>query len=169
MILRASAVPILKSAIGAFRGELEECRAKMAEIKWPNETYEQIAPDLSCEQCSSELLVPLDPTETNPRAMSFDCRACAHRMNYEEIVESALSNSFAGEFYLVMTDGNDPPIEECFECSRETYVCKVGECFACAAVPQFDKCAGCHSPLAISEQSLGGLCSRCSYLLAKDD
>jgi hypothetical protein len=152
-----------------YEDELKECLTKMGEIKWPNATYEHISADLRCDKCSSELLLPLDTTAIDPRAMTFACRSCGHHMDYEEIVESALSEAFAGEFYLVMTDGNDPPVEECFECGRETYVCEAGECFACAARPTFERCAGCHSPLSIGEQALGGLCSRCSYLLAKED
>lgn len=159
----------LLDASQVYDAQLIECRAQLERISWPTDTHERVADELRCEQCSSELLKPLNPEEEDPANMEFLCRACGQSSEYSELVEEAVGQTFQADFYIAMTDGGDPPIEDCYECGRATFIVELGECIACQASIKHKSCAACHTSLSVSEQSLRGLCSRCRYLLDKDD
>lgn len=152
-----------------YKRELDECIAELGRIQWPTELHSRLARELRCGNCSSELLRPVNADERKPLRLEFVCRACGTVMEYGEIVEAAVSQSFYAESYIAMTDGGDPPVEECFECGKDTFVIEAGQCVACGVTPKYERCARCHAPISVQEQVFEGLCGYCSHLAEKDD
>ncbi len=152
-----------------YKALLDECSAELDKIQWPDEIHERLSKDLCCDQCSSELLKPTNPHEGNPRLLVFKCKACGHEAEYADLIERAVETCFAGEAYIAMTDGGDPPVEECFECGRDTYIQALDECVACGVTLTHRICARCGTALSIHEQELGGLCGYCHHVATKDD
>src|SRR5258707_3158531 len=95
-----------------YKAQLDECSALLEKIEWPDEIHERISKYLCCDQCSSELIKPSNPSEKDPRSLMFTCKACGRVAEYSELVEHAVDECFAGEHYIAMTDGGDPPVED---------------------------------------------------------
>jgi hypothetical protein len=168
-LLGAATWGVLLEQSQVYEVQLRESKIALEKIKWPTEIHERVAADLRCPECSSEILIPKNPDASDPQMLEFVCRGCGHNAEYCEIVENAVGECFAGESYIAVKDGGEPPVEECWECGRETFVFELGECIACGVTPKHATCPACHTGLSIQEQGLGGICSRCHYLLMKDD
>lgn len=152
-----------------YKAQLDECSAQLGKIIWPDEVHERLSTHLVCDQCSSELIRPVNPEEEDPRMLEFACKACGSRTEYANLVEHAVDESFAGEHYIAVTDGGDPPVEDCFECGRGTYILELDRCVACGAGRAYEACLRCGSPLSVAEQALEGLCGYCEHVTSKDD
>jgi hypothetical protein len=139
-----------------FKAQLDDCIAQLEKIRWPTAVHERIASELRCGNCASELIRPSNPVEKDPLRLQFVCRACGSEMEYSEIVEAAVSESFAGEAYVAIKDGGDPPVEDCFECGKDTFVLEIGECMACGTTPKYDRCAVCHASLGVQNRLWAG-------------
>jgi hypothetical protein len=168
-LLGEAAWNVMLEEAQVYKALLDECSAELNKISWPDEIHERLSGHLSCGQCSSELVKPNDPSEADPRLLVFTCKACGQQAEYADLVERAVDACFAGEHYIAMTDGGDPPVDDCFECGRSTYVHELDECVACGVTLPHRKCARCGSPIGIYEQDLGGLCSYCDHIVSKDD
>jgi hypothetical protein len=152
-----------------YQAQLDECTAELEKIVWPSEIHESLATHLRCNHCSSELIKPKNPAEQDPVSLEFICKACGGTAEYADLVESAVAEVYAGEAYIAVTDGGDPPTEDCFECGKDTYIVELDMCVACDATRMYKKCGRCHTPLGIQEQALEGLCGYCRHLLDKED
>jgi hypothetical protein len=80
-----------------------------------------------------------------------------------------VEETFAAEAYAAAKDGGDAPYAACPECDQETFVFEEGACRACGYIPEYDQCAVCHTPLALEEQTFGGLCAYHAHTASKDD
>jgi hypothetical protein len=160
---------VLLEQAQVYKALLDECTAQLEKISWPGDQHQEISAHLRCNRCSSELLKPDNPEATDPLSLRFVCRACGTSSEYSELVEQAVGESFFAEHYLAMTDGDDPPVDDCNECGRATYVRALGYCVACGRALRHTQCARCHNALGAQEQEFHGLCGYCYQLAHKDD
>lgn len=151
-----------------YENEVKECELAKGKVKWSSPGAEQVSNYLRCKHCDSELLKPVDEDDCMV-SMDFQCVACGGLSSFEEIAESAAEECFAGDAYIAMTDGGDPPLAECYVCARNTYVIEDQECIVCGATPKYQYCAVCSKKLSVEEQYFNGLCSYHDYLALKDN
>lgn len=152
-----------------YSKELVECDEAKAQIAWSTSGVEQVAQHLRCEHCGSELLKPINPEEKFPAAIHFRCVACGKESSFEDMAEAAAEECFSTDMYIAMTDGGEPPLADCFECGRETFLVENGICIVCGAMPQYQECAVCGTALSIGEQQFGGLCSYHHWHAMRED
>lgn len=142
-----------------YEREVATCAAAMAEINWGEEGVAQIVKYLRCPDCSSLLLKPTDPTESNRALIELQCSSCGEPHEFESLAEEAAHECYFSDMYLAMTDSGDPPLTTCFECSRCTFLTYEQVCIACCATLHYALCALCGEGLSADEQDLNGLCS----------
>lgn len=152
-----------------YAKELEECEESKAQVSWGSPGIEQVANYLRCEHCGSALLKPINPTAGSPVAINFQCSACGCTSFFEEIAESAAEECFGVDMYIAMTDGGEPPLVDCFECGKTTFLLEDGLCMLCGATPHYNKCAVCSADIGVEEQQFNGLCSYHHWRSIKDD
>jgi hypothetical protein len=160
---------VLLEQAEVYEAQLKDCSVQLGKIGWPSETHERLAAHLRCHRCSSELLTPTNPEVEDPRDLQFACKACGGAAEYTVIVESAVSDCYAGDSYVAMTDGGDPPVDDCSECGKGTYIAEMDMCVACDATRQYTACGRCDAALSLDEQDLDGFCGYCHNLIHKDD
>jgi hypothetical protein len=56
------------------------------------------------------------------------CSKCGEPAALDEVIEAALKEDLSAENYFAAMEGDNPALEECPECSRETYVSAEGKC-----------------------------------------
>ena len=149
--------------------ELEECLQAMAQVAWDTPGMEQVSEYLRCQHCESPLLKPTNLEEKFVAAIEFQCAACGKTCAFEDIAEAAAEECFSGDMYVAMTDGGDPPLVDCFECGRSTFLLEDELCIVCGASPHHQKCTVCSAQLSIEEQQFNGLCSYHHAQATKDD
>jgi hypothetical protein len=152
-----------------YRKELSECESAKEEVDWKPDRLRELVPYLRCSACQSELLRPVNPSETFLPAVEFRCSSCGEIALFEDIAEEAAAEAFAADAYIAMTDGGEPPLATCHNCSRETFLPEESVCFACGAALDYTECYVCHAPLGPEEQDFGGLCSYHHWVARKDD
>lgn len=152
-----------------YAKELEECEEAKAQVSWGTPGIEQVAEYLRCEHCGSELLKPVNPEEEFLSAIHFQCAACGKTCSFDEIAESAAEECFGADIYIAMTDGGDPPLVDCFECGRTTFLLEDQLCMVCSASPQYQRCTVCGTSLSVEEQQFNGLCSYHHWQAMKGD
>jgi hypothetical protein len=152
-----------------YTKEQEECEEAKAQIDWGITGIEQVAQYLRCEHCGSELLKPINPEEEVTAAINFQCAACGETSSFEDIAESAAEECFGAEMYIAMTDGGDPPLVDCFECGKTTFLLEDELCIVCGATPHHRNCAVCGESLSVEEQDYDGLCSYHHWQAMKDE
>lgn len=152
-----------------YNREAEACAATLAEVEWGVEGISRVASHLRCSGCQSALLKATDPTESHLPSIELQCTSCGEFHLFEDLVEKAARECYFGEMYLAMTDGGDPPLATCHECSRETFLIAEQVCIACSGTLHYAKCVLCGEGLSVDEQDLGGLCSYHHHMASNDD
>jgi hypothetical protein len=160
---------VLLGIANVYSKQLAECEAQMAKIDWNSTALEESSSELRCDKCGSELLRPTDPSEKDTCSLEFQCTACGTTCAYEDIVEAALKEHFAGEAYIAMTDGGDQPLVDCHECATETFIVAEDMCGRCRTTRAHTNCAICNQFLETWEQDFGGLCGYHHAQATKDD
>jgi hypothetical protein len=160
---------VLLQQAQVYKALLDDCSLQLAKIAWPTAVHHRLAPLLRCEHCSSELLTPTNPQEKAPLDLFFICKACGRSAPYSDVVPPAVAECFAADAYIAMTDGGDPPVDDCFECPHATYIYEIDQCVACGAKRKYTGCGRCGATLGAQDQDLGGLCGYCYHLATKDD
>lgn len=147
----------------------KECAAERAKIKWGSAAAQEVAEHLRCAECESHLLKPTNPDETDRPEIEFLCSACGVTARFESLAEAAAEECYGADMYLAAKDGGEPPLTDCHECGRSTFVLNEGYCLACNATLHYETCAICHTGLGPEDQEFGGLCSYHSYVASKGD
>jgi hypothetical protein len=153
-----------------YERELQECEKSFAALKSEVNVLEQIS--FNCPECRSDLVGQIKATNTDPWSIRAVCRSCGAEPNGDKLVEHSLDAHFQVEIYRAFKDGDIPPLDQCPECGRHTYV--VGEehhgCALCEFVLD-PSCANCGSTLIASDAHPEDprLCSYCYHMLTKDD
>lgn len=151
-----------------YEKEKAECRELMAQVHWPGGTLPTLVHDFECIECSSSLLVPEDASAAPP-SITLACRACGHRMDFDEHAGKLLDEALWGDSLEAAKSGDDPPLYQCPECGDETYIADDESCAKCGYQREYEECAICHTPLGPDEQDLGGLCFYHADMMSRDD
>jgi hypothetical protein len=140
----------------------EECDEAWPEAGIPEGMYDWLE-ECKCPQCSSTLLKPdqenIDAGETvesDERRFMATCVKCGHR----ELIAPLLLDALAKAHTYDTRDGEEPTLERCNECNRETFVIEDQTCLWCACELEYTECEDCDEPLGQEDQDNGG---RCSY------
>lgn len=150
-----------------YDSELKLSAAWQANYTWPHPTVKSlVAESMRCLSCNSVLLKPDAIGQLVD--MRFRCRACNTTSEWSELAIEAVAEHFGAEWYLVMTDGNDEPLEECPNCDSDTYVTVDQICLVCLSQLAPRRCAICGDHVA---QSLNGkdVCGYHYDMITRDD
>ncbi|MRT20082.1 hypothetical protein FYM52_06950 [Comamonas sp. CAH-2] len=151
-----------------FEAQLAACRADLDKIDWPDAVYADIASELRCVHCHSELVKPVETDVEYLQSLEFLCTSCGEVSEFDDVVGEAISEAFAGEAYIAMTDGGDPPIVDCHDCGQHAFHVETGACLLCRGTLQHTECAFCGESLGPDDQDNGGLCGYHKWQVEKD-
>lgn len=152
-----------------YERELVECQAAMEAVDWNSPNGEWIASHIRCEHCGSELMKPVDPEVESQFELAFRCVSCGSESEFDDVIEGAVNECYAGESYIAMTDGGDQPVATCPDCIKETFIVAEGKCIACGGELHYTRCAVCGEGLGPDDQGNNGLCSYHAWQADKDD
>jgi hypothetical protein len=169
VLLGAETWNVMLSVAEVYEKELEECETAIEDIDWDSEALSGMSTHLSCPQCQSELVKPIDVDVKAVQDLEFSCKSCGHEAELAEMVEAALEEHFSVEMYMSVKDGGDRPLGTCWECGRETFVIQEDMCAACGVTLEYHRCAVCHTALGPEDQEYGGVCGYHHHQLSKDD
>lgn len=162
--LGASAWSTLLEVSEVFAKERKDCEQKLGTIDWQSAELAAAMLDVVCNECGSQLIVPLGPE----RDAGIICRSCDEVEDFESCAERALAEHLGWQNHSSLKDGGDEVLITCPFCFQDGYV--VGE-EACAICGQSCEhtCARCANPIPTSELSDGSLCGYCDHMMNKDD
>lgn len=152
-----------------YKRELATCRAAMDQIDWRSPAGEHIAGYIRCHHCGSELVKPDEPDVEFLEQIVFHCASCRQDSDFDDLIEAAVADCYAGESYIAMTDGGDQPVGTCPECTKETFIVEEGRCIACSGELEFTRCLLCGEALGPDDQDNNGLCSYHAWQADRDD
>ncbi|ACY13544.1 hypothetical protein [Haliangium ochraceum] len=148
-----------------FREVEKRCQRALLTLDGVPSAARDVLKRLVCPKCDSSLLM----AESNaPYAESeFTCQACASTCALDEVIERAIAESYAGDAYRAVKDGEEGPLDLCPTCSREAYHRKDDVCLACGESRPYPNCLRCGSDLMLDEQFDKGMCSYCCHMYEK--
>ncbi len=152
-----------------FNAQLAACRSELGKLNWPSPVYADVVTEIRCIHCHSELVKPVDGDIENISSVEFRCTSCGGTAEFEDTISEAIAAAFAGDEYIAMTDGGDPPISECHVCLQHTFHVKAGVCLLCRSMLRYTECALCGESLGSDDQDKGGLCAYHKWQAEKDD
>ena len=156
-----------------FGAEQEACRASFDSVDWETESLANALKDFQCPKCSSTLVRNDNAAATKVEELLLVCSKCGGSVAIEDVIEAALEESLAWDSHRAVKDGDDPPLEECPECSKKTYVISEEQCLNpdCRFSLEGYECAVCSTQLTLDDYRYGDgqLCSYHAYVLSKDD
>jgi hypothetical protein len=161
--------PIMLEVQALHKRELAACRKTFDNIEWHSTILAEAA--LLCLNCGSYLVAQDDPSNTKIGLADIRCRACGETSIAEEVVEKSLEAHFEFESHVAAKDGGEPPLGECPECNRNTYIIwhEVNACALCET--SLESCWRCHCSLTPENVSADNshMCSYCDHVMSKDD
>lgn len=160
---------VLLETAEVYEKERQACKAAIEAIDWGSPTMHGMASELSCPNCESTLVKPVESDVASVQDLEFKCAVCGEVAELVDMLEKALAEYLAFDIYTSVKDGGDSPLASCWECGRETYIVEDSECVACGATPAHDHCAVCHAHLGPDEQDYNGLCGYHYDQSMKDD
>lgn len=149
----------------------DRCRQSLAKVNWGSSTAEAALKELRCVECGSSLIEQQDRENTAFDDVSFRCTQCCTELKRDDALEAALDELTAADAYIAMTDGGEPPIDDCPECTRAAYVYEEERCVLCGFSADGYECAVCSQNLSLDEIRNGHthLCSYHQHIVDKDD
>jgi hypothetical protein len=152
-----------------YKKELEASRQSMLAIDWNSNGRAKASEFLRCGGCGSELLRPVSLPADEITLLKLHCASCGSDSDYDDIVEEAIGDCWAGESHYAAMDGGDDPIADCHSCGRGAFLLEEGICLACSSEKWHQECMICGTGLSTDEQELGGLCGYHHHVATKDD
>ena len=170
--------PIFLEIEEVFFAEQKACKDSFKEFNWKYETINQAIEHAKCPFCDSSLVQLVGHTpyvDTDEGKSLFkeyltkmQCNSCGEPIDYlADFFENCIVELFYAELYLAASKGGIPPVEDCPECGKNTFVFDEGCCVICDYEPEYQKCARCYNDIGIDEQDLNGLCSYCANIAEK--
>lgn len=144
--------------------EREHCRKALSAIDWKSAALAEAVLDLSCAECGSPLLFPIE----NTRETNLQCRSCGEDESFEHYAGRAISDHFASENFYSVKDGGDPVSITCPHCGEEGYIVEENCCVICGESCE-TTCSLCGNSIPVEELNDGSLCGYCDHMLSKDD
>jgi hypothetical protein len=145
--------------------ERATCQEAIAAINWESDSLAEAMSGLTCAECSSPLLLPLE----KKRGANLRCRSCGEEENFDHYAPRALTDHFAADNHYSYADGGDPATITCPFCFEDdTYIVAENKCVVCGESCK-TTCSRCENTIPVCELSDGSLCSYCEHMLSKDD
>jgi hypothetical protein len=144
-----------------FDRQQARCIESFQNMNWESETLVGAVSELRCSKCGSSLVRQIDPNNSSFETMDIDCVECGEALDREDVFEAAIGESLAGDAYISMTDGGEPPLTTCPECHRESWV--IGE--GCVLCPGANlTCSMCGEEFNPDDFNYEvGMCSYCAW------
>ena len=152
-----------------YEAHRKECLAELEQLKWWSNGMAQTAAHLRCFHCESDLIKPQSIEESLFITQRIVCTVCGAAMDLLDIIRPALDESFSADMYIAASQGGNPPLDYCEECSTVTYIVDDEICVICGSGHKYLKCYRCSQGLTGEDQQHGGLCSYCNHLASKED
>jgi hypothetical protein len=152
-----------------YERELAACRTALDEVDWKSEALAQVAHHIRCHDCGSDLVKPVDANVEQHYQLEFHCSSCGKDSEFDDVIEDAVSDCYAADSYIAMTDGGEQPVADCHVCGKGTFVFEEGRCLACRETLRYTRCAICGEGLGPDDQGNRGLCSYDAWQAEKDD
>lgn len=148
-----------------FDQQQARCIESFQNMNWEFEALFEASSELRCSNCASSLVRQLDPDNQSFDIMEIDCAECGVALDRGNIFEAAIGESTAGDAYIAMTDGGEPPVTTCPECHRKSWV--VGE--GCVLCPGADlTCSMCGEEFNPDDFNYdASMCSYCAWRMDK--
>lgn len=64
-----------------------------------------------------------------------------------------------------MTHGDNPPLENCYQCGNESYIVEEDQCAICFEEKEYENCTTCGETLSDEEYDLSSMCGFCNHRL----
>ncbi|NOI65196.1 hypothetical protein [Vibrio sp. 99-8-1] len=148
-----------------YEKEKSLCISALESLSYINSSICDAFTRYQCQECGSELI---EPHKRSIEALhaQFNCRSCGHVEDYEQIINKVISEYYAADHYLAMTDGNDVPTVDCPSCGDGIYLVQDRVCASCGytAAASCMRCGGNIPPEEISDSEL---CGYCAYMYQK--
>jgi DNA-directed RNA polymerase subunit M/transcription elongation factor TFIIS len=144
--------------------ERSVCQQAIAAINWESDSLAEAISDLTCPECGSPLLLPVEKA----RGANLRCRSCGEETRFDNYAPRALTDHFAADNHYSYKDGGDPATIICPFCFEETYIVAENKCVLCRESCQ-TTCSRCDNEIPVCELSDGRLCSYCEHMISKDD
>ncbi|MDD3937571.1 hypothetical protein [Rhodoferax sp.] len=151
-----------------YEAHRKECLAELEQLKWWSPGMARTAEYLRCVHCESDLIKPQTVGKRLSITQRIVCTACGGAMDLIDIIQPALDECFYADQYISMSQGGNPPLDYCDECSTVTYIVDDGICITCGSGHKHLKCIRCGQGLTGEEQQYRGLCSYCEHQATKD-
>lgn len=144
--------------------ERSACQEAIAAIDWESDSLAEAISDLTCAECGSPLLLPVE----KERTANLRCRSCGEEEKFEHYVPRGLMERFAADNHYSYKDGGDPATITCPFCFEEGYVVAENKCVLCGESCE-TTCSCCGNEIPVCELSDGSLCGYCEHMMSKDD
>jgi hypothetical protein len=173
VLLGSDAWDALLNEAKVFKHEQEACRASFDAVNWETDTLADAFKEFQCQACSSSLIRNDNVTATSPNTLILVCSQCGEPADLEDAIEAALQESLWAEGHIAAMEGGDPVLDECPECSKETYSLTEGKCLnpGCDFSLNGYECLVCSEGLTLDDYRYGDghLCSYHAHVMSKDD
>jgi len=148
-----------------YAREKEECTKLLGQVKWKSDALEEGLGDLTCSECGSDLLKPV---ENQFGEVILQCSLCGEEERPEDYVPKAIKSALQVASYIAAKDGGDTPYVHCPECGEQTYVVEERRCAVCEHEAEHT-CARCGNEIPPEELDSEPFCGYCAHMMNKDD
>lgn len=154
-----------------FKAEQDACRRSIEKIDWESETLAGAIAEFRCPSCSASLLRNDNAEAKGPTELRLVCSKCGEKADHQTVIEAAIEEHLEWDAYVAMKDGDDPPLENCPECMRETFIVYENRCANCGFELEETSCSCCGAKVTVDDYRNGhpGICSYCDHVMNKDD
>jgi hypothetical protein len=142
--------------------ELAACEAAREAIYWQSDALRRGIGELSCRECGSDLLRPIDLDGE----VLIQCSRCSATESRESYVPKAVESGLSREAYSSSREGGDSPYATCPECGEDAYVMSERKCALCQQEAEHD-CERCGCRIPASEMMFSPSCGYCQHMYEK--
>lgn len=153
-----------------FDQERRVCRESFLSVEWFAESCSRAAEYFECLECGSSLVKQGVSSNKSQHDITLSCSACNAKPEFIEVLTDALQQVYASERYGAALGENLNPLQDCPECTHETYIVSEGICAACEFVMPEAECGVCGESLSLEDYTFHeNLCSYHAWQSSKDD
>lgn len=153
---------------GTFKKVRENCLRSWEGMNWPA-TVKNLN-KLACPDCRSSLVGQSRENNTDHEQIEGKCFKCGYEVDHNVMMEMIVYVSYEFDAYVMVKDGEIPPIGQCPECMANAYV-EVGEksvCFVCGESIK-GNCLFCGTRIYFFDYDSNhpGMCGYCAHQYEK--
>ncbi len=155
----------LLSNADVYDKERKECLDSIHTVDWDSDTLEEAIEQATCEECSSDLLLP-EKIDGLREDFELKCRSCGAVRKFLEFAPRALQSNYSYHSYQIAKDGGDDEIIDCPHCGEFGYVIEEEKCSICGESAT-QVCERCGNKIPASEVNDGDMCGYCQHMWEK--